>query len=1104
MRLLKKSLKIFSIVLLSLVGLVVILFTVVSVFILPPAKLTPLVEEIINDNLDARFECQSIELTFFSTFPDVGIRITNGHMLTNVASDSLPDKFVYSGKDTLVTFIDCKVSFNLSDYILDDKISIHNIAIDSARIYGYVNMDGKTNWDIFKNDTIDQDTTTSTLPLINLKRLQISRSKLAFYDRRQKLYTSITGLSTDVKGELIDGANNLDIKLACDRFRYYSDEYSLPNPVALQLDTKLRLSDSYNDIQFTDAKFSINKIPFLLNGRVYNNIENNTLELDITHELNVQNMGDLLAFVPQTYIDQYKLSAEGEIKFKGYTKGVFGNGVFPTVSTNLQIKNSKLSAQGMDVKVELDLDAYVDANKQDSSYVDVNTIKLDNEYASLDAKVKLRNLFTNLSVDTQLKSDINFTELSKRFFNSDTLRMQGKFLADVTAKFTLDDVLTNNIGKMKLQGKVDVDKFSVFSQPYDLNALITRASLVMTSERKEDRVAKGQSLMNAKLSVDSLNVQYGEDIDSNLRNLYLSFSTPKSPDTTKVVPITCHLTFDRMKTMLPDSTMLWASKTDIIGAVLPSTDNPKEARIIAKINSDSLVYLMKNIHTGTLLTKSSFDLKLTPFKKKVRADRPLQSARRDSSLVRQQRDSTFMLSGTSSNLLSKFDVTGSLKFENMRIWSAYFPLRTQVLKTNLSFTSDDVTLSNAKVIFGKSDFELTGKISSLRRALLRGGRLSATLTTKSEFIDCNELMDAVMRGSNYSESELLRDQETQITDLQDLQKVSKAAEGEAVEGIFVLPRTLNLEFNTEARKLVYDHLELEDAKVQLAVKNQVLQLTNLYSKSNIGQGNMSFFYIAKNRKEASVGFDVDLKEIQVDKFISLMPAVDSLIPMLKSFDGVLDCKLAVTSRIDSTASVDMNSIEAACSMSGKDMVLLDGETFTEISKTLMFKNKKRNVIDSIAVDLTIKDMKVQVYPFLLEMDRYRMAVGGTHNLDMTFNYHISVLKSPVPFKLGVDVSGTIDKYKYKITKCRYKDMFKSVKSGIIDTTNINIRNSIYTEIHDKMKKNLNDNYRARDVLQRIPEYDPQTETEEDSVPNLESEGVSLIILEAPEQKILQD
>ena len=77
------------------------------------------------------------------------------------------------------------------------------------------------------------------------------------------------------------------------------------------------------------------------------------------------------------------------------------------------------------------------------------------------------------------------------------------------------------------------------------------------------------------------------------------------------------------------------------------------------------------------------------------------------------------------------------------------------------------------------------------------------------------------------------------------------------------------------------------------------------------------------------------------------------------------------------------------------------------------------MIDSIAVDLAIHDNKIEVFPFLVEMDRYKVAVGGTHNLDMTFDYHLSVLKSPVPFKLGIDIKG--NKLINRSTKISFKD-----------------------------------------------------------------------------------
>ena len=45
-----------------------------------------------------------------------------------------------------------------------------------------------------------------------------------------------------------------------------------------------------------------------------------------------------------------------------------------------------------------------------------------------------------------------------------------------------------------------------------------------------------------------------------------------------------------------------------------------------------------------------------------------------------------------------------------------------------------------------------------------------------------------------------------------------------------------------------------------------------------------------------------------------------------------------------------------------------GETFAEISKMLMFKNKNKNVCDSISVNVVVNDGSVLVYPFQVSID----------------------------------------------------------------------------------------------------------------------------------------
>ena len=127
--------------------------------------------------------------------------------------------------------------------------------------------------------------------------------------------------------------------------------------------------------------------------------------------------------------------------------------------------------------------------------------------------------------------------------------------------------------------------------------------------------------------------------------------------------------------------------------------------------------------------------------------------------------------------------------------------------------------------------------------------------------------------------------------------------------------------------------------------------------------------------------------------------------------------------LDSNLNVKIPSLKAAMHIKGDSLVLMDGETFAEISKTLMFKNKKRNVFDSISVNLTVQD-------------------GGTQGLDMNFNYHISVLKSPLPFKAGVNITGNLDKMKIRIGKAKYKDAVTPVEIRKVDSTRVNMGQEI--------------------------------------------------------------
>lgn len=174
--------------------------------------------------------------------------------------------------------------------------------------------------------------------------------------------------------------------------------------------------------------------------------------------------------------------------------------------------------------------------------------------------------------------------------------------------------------------------------------------------------------------------------------------------------------------------------------------------------------------------------------------------------------------------------------------------------------------------------------------------------------------------------------------------------------------------------------------------------------------------------------------------------------MLRSFQGMVDFDAAAEAVLDSNLYIKIPTLRSAMHIRGDSLVLMDGETFAEISKMLMFKNKKRNVFDSISVNVTVKDGNVTIYPFVVNIDRYRAAVGGTQSLDMSFDYHISILKSPLPFKAGVNITGTLDDMKIRIGKAKYKDAVTPIAIQKVDSTRMDMGADIVRDFVKVMRR----------------------------------------------------
>ena len=210
---------------------------------------------------------------------------------------------------------------------------------------------------------------------------------------------------------------------------------------------------------------------------------------------------------------------------------------------------------------------------------------------------------------------------------------------------------------------------------------------------------------------------------------------------------------------------------------------------------------------------------------------------------------------------------------------------------------------------------------------------------------------------------------------------------------------------------------------------------------------LTAIYSTPRRNHLYLGFDYHMIDVDIDELLSMVPDLEEMVPMLASFKGAAQFHLAVETYLNENYKPKMSTLRGASSLTGKDLVVLDSETFSTISKLLMFKKKTENKIDSLNAEITIYKNEIDVYPLCVQMDNYMVALGGRHRTDMTFNYDINVLS---PIYLGVHVGGTMDNLQIKLAKCKYAQDFEPHWYQKVDTRSLELRQLI----KKSMEKNV--------------------------------------------------
>lgn len=1018
----KKVLKWFSLALLWFILLVGIASAVLINFVFTPSWLTPRVEKIATEYTDAEVHIGGIELTFFSTFPNFGLNVSD------VAVISRPDTVAPAlDRDSLLTVKECLLTVNPLAYLQKNRIVIRKFVLNRPRIYAYVDTAGTANWNIFRlpadttvTDTTPADTVAEAFDsAIRLKNVKICEGRLVFDDRSTRIYSRLNDLNLEMDGFWGKRRSRLNLNLSARDILFWQEGKLLVSHLNFGVETGMKVNRDSLLYTLDKAVFDVNGIRFGAGGTFRADTVGKTLDVNVKYGIHIPSLQALLDMVPEAVLQKdRKADIRGDVLCSGTLTGKYGKQNIPLLTSRFKITGGYIAYEGMPSRIDelnTELFAYIDLQKEQPSYVELDHFCMKGGKTDIDLKGKAENILVDPVVKARLDAEVDFDDLTRIFPLSEGVTCTGKIGASLKTDVLVSDVMEGDYGRMKVGGWCKAEEVALFIPKDSIFLNVRSAGIGFATNRKNEKVAQGRDFLNGVVGYSGLDIRVRNKIRLLMDTTYLTLKTTPLKDTATIATVHSGLHLGRTLVVVRDTLLLGVKRIDAKANLRPTKRDKSIPRIEADLKVDSL--RLRALNNRLNIAKADIHVQASRSRRDERIWRP----------------------------------AGYIDFKGLRAYTPFFPLRLRMPGTRIRFDRREIFLDSAVLRMGKSDVRLTGNVSNLSRAFFKKEDLKAELNIQSEMINCNQIMRALDMGTAYMDKVASGYKEkisTEEDDMDSVAVVSDSADYDGVSSVFVVPSGIDFTFRTDIRKILFGKLVMEDIHGEMVMRNQCIQMSDLNMRSSAADMEATMIYKATDTLRAYTGFALKMHDIRIDTLVKVVPSLDTLFPMLRSFEGVADFHISAETWLDSTMMVDLPTLRAAAYLDGHNLVLMDGETFAEISKMLMFKNKKRNMIDSISVDILIKNGIVEIFPFLLEIDRYQVAVGGEHNIDMSFKYHISLLKSILPFRAGVDISGTLDKMKIRITKAKYKDLFIPSRRAKVDSSQLNLRQKIRTMLKE--------------------------------------------------------
>lgn len=1025
----KKALKIIGISLLSIVGLVIIAIVIAFSVVTSSGRLTSLVKKYVPEFVTCEVQLGKADLTIFKTFPNIGVEIDNVALINPMQG---------SPSDTLANIDKLIVSADLKKFWKEDEIVVRKCVLENAFVNLYTDENGNSNLNVFKTSE-NSDTTSSNFNyLVNLEEVKLKNSKVIYTDARSNMLANADGLNLDVKGNLKDCDVDADLALKAEKLALNMKSINLKtNALSLgfdgnvndfnQIDGTLKLTtpdiclnlgedylnnDALNltlPLHFNldnmsgtldDAQIALNEYLINLNGDV-EMAKNGDINMDLNLNTNTLIVEDVMTYLPEKVANSLSsMEFAGKLSIaEAQVKGTFNDSLMPLITAKVLTNKASVNIPSLPYPfTDVDLQALLDLNLNEKSNVEVSQLTAKFHDTKLNVSGFVKDLTDDLNFDLNAKADLPMADIKS--FLPKNMKIQGRTDVNLAAKFTLDDLMKSlddyNLNRLTANGTLKIKNFAFDMDTIHAVAPKLDVNLTLPASRK----IKGRKGAYIALASGNLTAQVGKEMNAKLNDFALNATADDFAGEIGKMNLNADLNFSKLD-FVYDTIKVNANSPSITFVTTPSKQKPKDLN--ARVTFDSK-HIDANMGQAYLLNTESL---------KVAA-----AAHQDK---------------TKNDFLNKWNPEADFSLKNAEIQVDGISETIYVPNIDFLFNSHELGFKKSTVKIGQSDMSLEGNVVGIKEWIEDNGNLmKGELQLTSEFLNINELMD--LTSGLGSDPDSLAMDET----------VSKE------DNPFIVPKGVDFYFGVKTKKAIYDNFDLNNLGGQMTVKDGTLILREIGFTNKAAEMQLTAMYRSPRKNHLFLGMDFHLLDVQINDLLTMIPYIDTLVPMLRTFDGQAEFHIAAETYLKSNYQPKVSTMRAAADIEGQNLTVNDQLSFTKITDMLGVSTDGRYKIDSLDMQMTVFKDQVDLYPFMISIGKYKAVASGRQNLDKTCSYHISVTDSPLLTRLGLDISGSLGNLKFSLAPCKYKNLYRPERRSDTENMTLELKRKIAASLKDNV------------------------------------------------------